>query len=82
VGRQSCAGTVAAKLDAMLFAAASAALVRSEIIRRSSWADHSHDVNRQTIGVRHVGSDEINAGLLKSEQEKRVTTKPINLRDD
>jgi hypothetical protein len=37
---------------------------------------------KRTFGVRHVGSDEINAGLLKSEQEKRVTTKPINLRHD
>ena len=41
-----------------------------------SLADFCNTIcQKQTFGVRHVGSDEINAGLLKSEQEKRVTTK-------
>ena len=39
-------------------------------------------MNRETIGVRHVSSDEINAGLLKAKQEMRVTAEAVDLGDD
>jgi hypothetical protein len=43
--------------------------------------DHGHDPDRQPIGVRHVGGNEINAGLLETKQEVSVAGQPIQFCD-
>jgi hypothetical protein len=58
------------------FAAASAALVRSEIARRSSSATH-----RKPVCVRHVRGGESNTRALKPEQEVGIASETIELRD-
>jgi hypothetical protein len=40
-----------------------------------------HDPNSHAICVRHVRRDEINAGITKVEQERRIMRGPIDLGD-
>jgi hypothetical protein len=64
------------------FAAASAALVRSEIAVRSCSATSANDADGETVGVSHVHGHELDAGLLQAEQEVRVAAEAIELRND
>src|SRR5829696_3580287 len=62
-------------------AAARAALVRDEIILRSACAITARSPDDHLIGFRQVGCNELHAGLLKAEEEVRVTAQAIELRD-
>ena len=41
-----------------------------------------HDADHHLVGLRHVGGDELDAGLLQAEQEVRVAGEPVELGDD
>jgi hypothetical protein len=43
--------------------------------------DQSHDTDGQTVGVRHLGRDELDAGLLQAEQKVRVAGQSVELSD-
>jgi hypothetical protein len=44
--------------------------------------DHGHDPHGEPVGVRHVRRNEIDAGLLETQQEMCIAAQSINLGDD
>ena len=42
-------------------------------------SDQSHDPDREPVRMRHVDRDELDPGLLQSEQEMRIAAQPVEL---
>src|SRR6185437_7104685 len=44
--------------------------------------NHGHDAHGEAVGRRHVGRDEVDAGLVQAQQEMGIAREAIQLGDD
>ena len=65
----------------LALAAASAALVRAEIIS-VFLGDYRHQTDSEPVGIRHIGRHELHPGLFQAKQEMGVTREPVELSDN
>ena len=63
------------------FAAARAALVRLTDALSLVFCHERHDADRETVSVRHISGDELDAAVLQREKKRSVAGQPVQARD-